>query len=275
VVHHHSYTPGYVRKKLQKIGVTSEPRYITNRAEIIHTDRQHSTIQFPQKGMDGKTLTATEVSPRRFNDPVVRDHMAQIENNAWRTKIQGLNRSENKTGQYYWHKDSGFDYCHYVDHHGYHWYGWYAGNKFFWNRNFNGRWWWYDSDYDRWSFWNDGFWWWQDPYHVGDLYCYDNDDYIPCNSAEDQVAVTGPDNSSMQTYNSPDGTRVVKVVSDTMDAFLYDTADPPAFNPVYLASGVKSIQFSNTGNGRPEEIVLTLNDGSFDMFDGQGKPYNP
>ncbi|HTC20203.1 MAG TPA: hypothetical protein VK859_05100, partial [bacterium] len=74
---------------------------------------------------------------------------------------------------------------------------------------------------------------------------------------------------------SPDGTRVVKVATDTQDAFLYDTANPPSFQPIYLASGVQSVQFSDAGNGRPMEIILKLNDGSFDMFDGQGNPYNP
>ena len=49
-VHHHAYTQGYVRKKLQKIGVTSEPNLITDRAEIIHTDRLHSTIGYPKFG---------------------------------------------------------------------------------------------------------------------------------------------------------------------------------------------------------------------------------
>ena len=43
VVHHHPYEPNYVRKKLQKLGVKSAPGYITNREEVIHTDREHSS----------------------------------------------------------------------------------------------------------------------------------------------------------------------------------------------------------------------------------------
>ena len=50
-VHHHPYTQGYVRKKLQKLGVTAEPNLITDRAEIIHTDRAHSIIRYPQRGL--------------------------------------------------------------------------------------------------------------------------------------------------------------------------------------------------------------------------------
>jgi len=64
-------------------------------------------------------------------------------------------------------------------------------------------------------------------------------------------------------------------MGDSQDAFLYDTANPPSFDPVYLASKVTQVQFSNPNNGRPLEVVLTLSDGSFDMFDGQGNTYNP
>lgn len=275
VVHHHPYEQGYVRKKLQKIGVKAEPRYITDRAEIIATDRAHSTIHFPQKGPDNRVLNGSQVSPRHFNDDVVRKHMSLVDGNAYRRRFVTENANERQTNHYYWHKDNGFDYCHYIDGSGYHWYGWYAGDRYFWTRNYGGRWWWYDTEYSRWNFWNDGFWWWQDPYHVGDLYCYDNDAYIPTNSADDQIVVTSTDQPASTAYNTSDGTRTVKIATATQDAFLYDTANPPSFDPIYLASGVQSVQFSDTNNGRPLEIILKLNDGSFDMFDGQGAPYNP
>ncbi|HTA77002.1 MAG TPA: hypothetical protein VK791_07590 [bacterium] len=275
-VHHHSYVQGYVRKKLQKIGVSAEPNLITDRAEIIHTDRAHSIIKYPQKGPDHLAITASIVSPRHFNDAIVRDHMTIADSPEWQARADRFNMTENQVGHHYWHNDGGITYCHYLDASGYHWYGWYLGDQYFWTRNFNGRWWWYDSDFDRWCFWNNGFWWWQDPYHVADLYCYNDNNYIPCNSADDQVVVTSPDtNSNLQSYTSPDGTKLVKVDPDTQDAFLYDTANPPAFDPVYLASGVQSVQFSDTSNGRPMEIILKLNDGSFDMFDAQGNAYGP
>ncbi len=54
-----------------------------------------------------------------------------------------------------------------------------------------------------------------------------------------------------------------------------DTGNPPAFDPIYLASGVESVEFSDTSNGRPLEIVLKLDDGSFDVFDDQGQAYGP
>lgn len=274
-VHHHPYQQGYVRKKLQKIGVTAEPNLITDRAEIIHTDRAHSVIQYPRVGPDNGPLNITALSPRHFNDPVVRDQMRLLDGQEWQSRIEGYNAMEFGRNQYYWHQDGGINYCHYIDGSGYHWWGWYSGDQFFWTRNYASRWWWYDSDFDRWCFWNNGFWWWQDPYHVGDLYCYNNDSYVPCNSAEDQVVVTAPIDTNEHDLTSPDGTRLVKLFSDSQDAFLYDTATPPTFDPVYLASGVKTVQFSDTSNGRPLQVILSLNDGSYDMFDNYGNTYNP
>lgn len=274
-VHHHAYTQGYVRQKLQKLGVVSEPSVITDRSEMVETDAAHSTVRLPEKGPDHQPLKATQVSPRHFNDESVRDRMSLVDSPDWQARIGQYNVSENQTGHYYWHNDGGVDYCHYRDQSGYDWYGWYSGDQCFWTRNFNGRWWWYDTGFNRWCFWHDGFWWWQDPNHVGDLYCYDGDSYIPSNSAEDQIVVTAPEGGAQQVFNSPDGTRQVRLSADSQDAFLYDTADPPTFTPVYLASGVQSVEFSGTGNGRPMQIMLKLNDGSFDMFDEQGNSYNP
>jgi hypothetical protein len=274
VIHHHPYEPNYVRKKLQNLGVKSAPSFITKREEVIHTDREHSRITLPTTGFDKHSLHAQEFSPRHFNDKAVHSQMSIIVGASWQGKIRDYNHSENIAGRYYWHNDKNFNYCHYIDNSGYHWYGWYAGDRCFWTRNFNNRWWMYDSDFDRWCFWNNGFWWWQDPYHLGDLYLYNETDYIPCNSAQDSIAVTVPEDVSSNSFISADKTRTVKLVSDTQDAFLYDTSEQPAFNPVYLASGVKEVIYSDTSNGKPLEIILKLNDGTFDMFDGLGNPYN-
>jgi hypothetical protein len=274
VVHHHAYSQGYVRQKLQKLGVHNEPNLITDRMEMIETDRAHSAINYPKFGADHQALNASLVSPRHFNDSVVRDEMGLVDRPDFQSRIEGYNNSEILEGHYYWHNDGGLVSCHYRDASGYNWYGYYAGNQYFWTRNYNGRTWWYDSQYNRWNFWNNGFWWWQDPYHVGDLYCYNNDSYIPCNSAEDQIAVTAPEGGDQQNFTSPDGNREVRLMTANQDAYLYDTRNPASFSPVYMASGVQSVQFSDPGNGRAPEIILKLNDGSFDMFDEQGNPYN-
>jgi hypothetical protein len=275
VFHRQPYTQGDIQKKLKEIGVTAEPSYITDRAQIIHTDAGHSAIRLPEKGINNENISAAAVDSRHFNEPAVRNQMAVISSSEWIDKVRSLNRSENSTDQHYWHKENGFDYCHYKDHYGYHWYGWYIGNQYFWNRYYRGRWWWYDSDSNRWCFWNNNFWWWQDPHHIGDLYCYNDYVYIPCNSAEDEIVVTVPDNPSQTVYTSPDGSRAVKIDKETEDAFLFDVSNKADFGPVYLASGVTSVQFSDPRNGKPMEIMLKLNDGSFDMFDGQGNAYTP
>ena len=273
VVHHHPYTQGYVRKKLQNLGVKDSPRYITDRAELVATDRSHSAIRFPVKGPDNQVLSAKQVTSRHLNDGLVRQLIARVSGGDGLGRIQADAARETRTNQFYWHKDDGFNYCHFIDASGYNWYGWYQDDQFFWTRSYAGRWWSYDSDSNRWVFWDDGFWWWQDPYHLGDLYCYTPDGYVPANSANDQVVVTTTDEAGGLTTNSPDGTRAVRVYGDTQDAFLYDLAQPPTFDPVYLASGVQSVQFSDTSNGRALQMVLKLKDGSFDMFDNQGAAY--
>jgi len=272
-VSHHPYTQGYVRQRLQKLGVKSEPGYITDRRDMLISDRKHTVVPRPDRGLDNQILRANPIQPRRFNSEVVRNQMSRVGRPEYMNRVNLANREESERGRYYWHRDDGFDYGHYVDNSGFHWYGWYVGDQYFWTRNYS--WWWYDEGYGRWCFWNDNFWWWQDPNHVGDLYCYNDSNYIPVNSADDQIVVTTNDHPDSTVFASPDGTRIVKIASDSRDAFLYDAADPPAFDPQYLASGVESVQFSNPRNGSPLEIILKLDNGTFDMLDADGDPYVP
>ena len=275
-VAHHRVSPlNNAKSALQSLGVKSAPGYILNRSDILNTDRGHSMINYPKTGPNNNVLSAQQFSPRKLNDQSVRAQMGLVNSASWRGRVEGFGRSEHDPRHYYWHHEHDFDFCHYIDDSGYHWYGWYLGSQFFWTRYFNDRWWWYDTDFDRWCFWNDGFWWWQDPYHMGDIYIYNNNNYVPGNSTGDEVAVNAPETAGQHNFASPDGTRTVKVVTETQDAYLYDTSKELSFNPVYLASGVKDVQFSDTSNGRPLQIVLKLNDNSFDIFDGQGLPYAP
>ncbi len=273
VSHHHPFQQGYVRKKLQKLGIRAIPQPIAERRQILFTDRAHSTIRFPDRGWDRQPLRGTLIRPIRFDIPLVRNHMALVANLEFTARIGEFNRAEVRRNFYYWHQDSDFNYCHYVDNWGYHWYGWYVGSDYFWTRYYQSRWWWYDIDHFRWCFWNGGRWWWQDPNHVGDLYVFVNNNYVPCNSANDPVVVNAAQNGNVSVYHSSDGSRMVKVVSGG-DAFLFDTAIPPAFNPIYLASNVSGVRFSNTSNGEPLQVLLELNDGTFDLFDNQGNALN-
>jgi len=76
--------------------------------------------------------------------------------------------------------------------------------------------------------------------------------------------------SQIQTFNSKDGSRMVKLAGNSNDAFLYDTSGTAAFKAKYLASDVTDVRFSNTDNGKPLQIMLGLADGSFELYDADG-----
>ena len=166
-------------------------------------------------------------------------------NVGFRAQIGGFNRSENIANHYYWHTWNGMNYCHYYDPWGYHWYGWYLGSNCFWTRYYGNNWWWYDSAMGRWCYWSNGGWCWQDPANVNVVYVYNDGNYVP-SETEDTVAVNAPSNegaalgrlwendSSEKVYRSKDGYRMVKIEGESRDAFLYDTADPPSFEPHHL-----------------------------------------
>jgi hypothetical protein len=270
-VHHHANEPGSVRERLQKIGVKSEPGFITDRSELMLTDRHHSTAPRPQNGPDGKDLRASPIPPHRFDGDAVRNHMTRVDRPEFMERLARLDDQESQRRHHYWHREDGFTYSHYVDDGGYDWYGWYLGEQFFWTRNFHDRWWWYDEGVGHWCFWNNGFWWWQDPNHVGDLYCYNAGTYIPCNSNDDEITVAPPSASDIKAFPSPDSTRVVRIFGDAKDAFLFDLAKPVRFSPVYLASGVDEVRFTTPRNGRPLQIILTLDDGTMDVVDAKGQ----
>jgi hypothetical protein len=81
------------------------------------------------------------------------------------------------------------------------------------------------------------------------------------------------ESSDTEDYPSLDGARMVKVDKATRDAFLYDTSDEPRFAPLYLASDVESVEFTEEGSGDTLHVVLELQDGSFELFDGSGASY--
>ncbi len=256
--------------KFQKMGIRSVPQPIQNRGQILRTNRQQSVITPPSSGPHGQILHASAMAPRAMTGNIVQTHMSTIAHSAsFTAQINVYNRNENRANNYYWHTWNGNNYCHYYDNWGYHWYGWYIGPSYFWTRYYSDNWWWYDSGYDRWCYWHDGGWWWQDPARVNVVYVYNNGNYSPINSA-----VSDNNGSNLVVYQSNDGTRKVKIMGDSRDAFLYDTSNSPSFDPVFLGTGVKDVKFSDTSNGSPLQIILTLNNGSFQMLDGNGNHYN-
>jgi len=239
------------------------------------SDRAHSVIRLPQTGMGNQPLTQHAVVMAHFSASPLRAHMSLVarpQSMAMFAQRQGMEMGVN---QYYWHDEGGYRYCHYYDPYGFHWYGWYIGDSCLWVRFYGDRWWNYDQDFDRWMYWNDGRWWWQDP--AGVVYLYNDGEYIPTvpEAAPAGPALNGGQAVSSGVFDSPDGSRRVKTVSDgSGDAFLYDTTDPPAFSPVYLGSQIQSVHFSDTSQGQPLEIQLTKTDGTTSIVDQFGHAIN-
>jgi hypothetical protein len=241
---------------------------------MMITDRKHSVIIPPHMGPADHPIDAKVFAPRAMSGRVVQSHMNTIVNSStFMSQINVNLAHENRANNYYWHTWNGINYCHYYDNWGYHWYGWYLGSSYFWTRWYGNNWWWYDNAYDRWCYWHDGGWWWQDPYHVNVIYVYNNGNYSPINSNPAYDNPDGNPNGGQTVYQSNDGTRKVKVMGDGQDAFLYDTSNSPSFDPIYMASGVREVKFSDTSNGGPLQIMLTLGNGSFEMFDAYGNRY--
>lgn len=263
--------PSKVSPQLKKIGVIHVPQPIRDHKKILNADREHSTFTRPQTGPEGRPLHAQVIEPKGNNRTVIQNHMTNIVNNTtFTSQVNIYNNRETVTNHYYWHTYNGTNYCHYYDSWGYHWYGWYWGGSCFWTRWYGGNWWWYDPTYYRWCYWYDGGWWWQDPDHVNVVYVYNNDQYVPATTTETVETV---DTSTELSYRSKDGTREVRIVGG--DAFLYDTVEGETDNkPVYLGSNVKEVKFSNATSGKPLQIMLVLNDGSFELYDSDGNPYN-
>src|SRR6185295_3784684 len=116
-----------------------------------------------------------------------------------------------------------------------------------------------------------GGWWWQDPVRVNVVYVYHNNNYTQVDNVDSSAS---NDSLVQMVFQSNDGTRKVKVLGDGRDGFLFDTSGSYSFEPVFLASGVKDVKFSDTSKGQPLQIILTLNDGTFRMFDDYGTAYN-
>ena len=199
--------------------------------------------------------------------------------------IQERERDEHVRGRYYWHHEGGVRYCHYFDAWGAHWYGFYAGPRFYWTRRWYNRWWWYDPVGARWVYWHSGYWWWQDPLAPGALYVYMDGNYVPYgslvsyaggpaasvpltpNPPPQQVqASTAP----VQLYYSDDGSRMAQIVGDDRGAYLYDSSvsGTPSFL-AELSTGASSVRFSSSP---VSQILVQRLDGTWALFDGDGKP---
>lgn len=55
----------------------------------------------------------------------------------------------------------------------------------------------------------------------------------------------------------------------------YLPSERQSFRPVFLATGVRDVRMSDDSTGKPLRILAEMEDGSFEIFDRQGRPYAP
>lgn len=206
-------------------------------------------LQHPERDHNGRYI------------PPSRDHAGRIDRDDYRRNIHGIQDHWNRFDHdYHWYDWNGTRVCHRYDGFGYHWWGFYIGDVYFWTRYDNDRYWWYDPYFHRWTYLHDGRWWWQDSFGV--VYIVINNHYYrygqnggtiivtpdpapPVEAPPADPTETAPTAETM--FYSEDGTRSVQIMGDRNEAYLYDLtvedqADPKAGGR-WLGAGVKSASF--------------------------------
>ncbi|MBI3551012.1 MAG: hypothetical protein HY077_00720 [Elusimicrobia bacterium] len=244
-------------------------------------------VKMPAKNGQGQAITQKPLQNAKGRTIAPKQNNITIINNkTYVTNIKNVQKNWNRNDHGYgWHRWDGHDVCHHYDRYGYHWWGWYIGSVYFWTRYYNDYYWWYDPYWHRWCYCHDGRWWWRDPSRVEYVYVWTDDGYYryedsdggvvmepdptpPVDSPPDPEPAPAP---SEKVYTSADGLRVVKISGDgKKTAYLYDTSDPPAFEPVWLGDGVDEVRFKLDDQGVLSQILTILDNGSFGVFDKDG-----
>jgi hypothetical protein len=223
----------------------------------------HPITQKPLQDAHGRTIAPDRDTVGRIDQPGIHGDLHGVQDH-WDVNNHG----------YDWHSWNGWNVCHHYDEFGYHWWGFYIGDAYFWTRFYNDGYWWWDPYWHRWVWLRDGQWWWQDG--GGVMYLYTGGVYYQYGHGDGGVILT-PDQTppvdvppgdstpvNQVSVYSQDGTRSVQITGDNKDAYLYDLtiADPnsPAAQGKWLASGVTQASFVNGADGSISQIVLTATD---------------
>lgn len=248
-----------------------------DRLSVPRAPQTRPTLPDGMRGDGRPALPTTDHEGRPITDKLLDrapkgDHLNGIRDTNIMARVPEHNRFETERGRYYWHETAGRRYCHYVDPYDRHWYGWSWGGYFFWSMWCGNSWWWYNTGCGCWNYWYGGYWWRYSDTHV--TYVYIDNDYYEYNQGNGGVTLQA---EASKSFYSEDGSRVVHVYGENNDAFLYDTAPQPAFDPVFLASKVKNVIFRNTGEGQLLKILVITEEASangpierFDEFDADG-----
>lgn len=192
---------------------------------------------------------------------------------------------DNRNRGYDWHNFNGYDMLHHFDGR-YHWWGFYLADVYFWSIYYNDYYWWYDPYWHRWCYLQDGSWWWQNPDDLSNTYIYQDGAYYQYDDSDGGVVLNPdptppvdvppgdptPADPNAKTFYSTDGSRMVQITGDDLEATLYDTSATPAFQPVLLGTGVTDVRFQADDSGALSQILTVAADGSFSTFDTFGNP---
>ena len=194
-------------------------------------------------------------------------------------EINRNNYDETNSGGFWRHKYGRYDYCHYRDR-DYDLYGWYAGLEIYWTCRRGNHWLWWDPMRRHWA-WYDEYWWDQDI--VGVVHVYSDDGgYSNYENSETGVVLTpqppvpgSGESGGQKVFYSKDGLRSVQIIGPNKDAYLYDTASPPAFDARWLANGVTNVIFKYDGEDKLIEILTQDEQGESAIFNVNGGQTSP
>jgi hypothetical protein len=261
-----------------------KPKPINNGIDQHHAPGQ---IQHPAVGPDNKPISQRPLEGDNHRvippgdkrlDPMMNhgiEDQIRRENHGWNANDRG----------YYWRDWGGYRMCHHFDGI-FNWWGFYLEDVYFWSVYYNDFYWWYDPYWHRWCYLRNGSWWWQDAgvvyiYRGGSYYQYDdgvggvvlNPDSTPPVEPPPASPTPAPTPDQQgRTFYSADGSRMVQVVGDDKQAYLYDTAESPAFTSKYLDSSVTEVRFKLDDQGKLTAIMTLKDDGGFNLFDQDGTP---
>jgi len=254
-----------------------------NRAVQPPTQRGGRPVtQKPWQDGNGRAIPPGNNHVTIINNTTIVNNITNVQNH-WHGGSNG----------YDWYDWNGRHVCHHYDTWGYHWWGFYIGDVYFWTRYWNDSYWWYDPYWHRWVYQRGGQWWWQGPDGVyiwtgGWYYRYGpgSGSVIVVPDPTPPVEVPPGDSTppaDQTSVYSADGTRSVQILGDAKDAYLYDltvadTSDPRAAGR-WLARGVQDVKFLNNGDGSVNQLVLTVQDETGTQssltFDRDGNPFAP
>jgi len=245
------------------------------------------TVELPRNGPDNRALTQTPLSRNTRIIAPSGAHLDAIADENFRRGLRETDRRWDLSDRgYHWQPWNKNWACHHYDGR-FHWWGFYMGPVYFWTIDWQDNYWWYDPYWHRWCYLYNDAWWWQDPASMQTVYIYQDGTYYQYADADGEVALSPdqtpptdqpPADASPEPPVDPiakvlyslDGSRAVQITRDNADAYLYDTADPPAFNPVWLGSGVTEVLF-NPNDQRPlVQILIKMGDDKFDVVDKNG-----